>query len=35
VADELYRSARRFRVFAAVPAALGWERVMDVVWAGP
>jgi HD superfamily phosphohydrolase len=34
VADELYRSARRFRVFTAAPAALEWERVMDVVRAG-
>jgi hypothetical protein len=31
VADELYRSARRFRVFTAAPAVLEWYRVMDVV----
>jgi HD superfamily phosphohydrolase len=31
VADELYRSARRFRVFTAAPAVLEWYRVIDVV----
>jgi hypothetical protein len=31
VAEELYQSARRLRVFAAVPASLALERVIEVV----